>query len=152
MVAKLISRALTGFVLGMLVGVFAAIADSFVYGQGTLILPDTLLKLGSGQAGALLIQMLASGAFGIIPMSGTVFYEFDSWSMLKQSVVHYVSYTIPFLCLGVFLGWFEPTPADLCLMAGMFAVGHCVIWLIMYARYRMEVKKLNTLLSESKTA
>jgi hypothetical protein len=37
-------------------------------------------------------------------------------------------------------------------MAGMFAVGHCVIWLIMYARYRMEVKKLNTLLSESKTA
>ena len=152
MATKLISRALTGFVFGMLVGVFVAIAVSFAYGQETLILPDTLLRLGSGQAGALLIQMLASGAFGIIPMSGTIIYEFDSWGMLKQAVVHYVSYTIPFLCLGVFLGWFEPTAADLCPTAGMFAVGHCIIWLIMYARYRTEVKKLNTLLSESKTA
>ena len=152
MATKLISRALTGFVFGMLVGVLVAIAVSFAHGQETLILPDTLLRLGSGQAGALLIQMLASGAFGIIPMSGTIIYEFDSWGMLKQAVVHYVSYTIPFLCLGVFLGWFEPTAADLCLTAGMFAVGHCIIWLIMYARYRTEVKKLNTLLSESKTA
>ena len=151
MAAKVINRALLGFVLGMLAGVFAIIIGSLAEDQGVLTLPTVLLQLTGSEAGALLAQMLVSGLYGIVPMVGTIFYELDSWGMLKQAVVHYASYTIAFLCLGVFLGWFDPTPADLGIIAGSFAICHCIIWLVMYARYRAEVKKLNELLSETKT-
>lgn len=151
MAGKVVNRALLGFVLGMLAGVFAAIAVSFAAGEGTLILPDTLNKLGGNQVGALLLQMLVSGLFGIIPMVGTIVYEFDSWGMLEQAVVHYVSYTLPYLCLSSFLGWAGPNSGDPFLTAGLFAMCHGIIWLIMYARYRAEVKTLNELLSKTKT-
>ncbi len=38
------------------------------------------------------------------------------------------------------------------IVAGIFAVCHCIIWLIMYNRYRSEVKQLNELLSKTKTS
>ena len=150
MAAKLINRALVGFVLGMLAGVLATIIVSLTNDQGMLTLPGVLLRLTGSEAGALLAQMLFSGLYGIIPMAGTIIYEFDSWGMLKQAVVHYVSHTAAFLALGVLLGWFSPTPADLGIVTGSFAICHCIIWLIMYSRYRSEVKKLNELLTKAK--
>lgn len=148
MAAQLIRRTVLGFVLGMVVGVLVAIGVSYAYGGGSLILPNVLLEMTGSEAGALLAQMLGSGAFGAVPMAGTVLYELDSWGLLKQAVVHYVSYTAAFLLYGVFLGWFEPTVADLGIMACVFAVCHCAIWLVMYARYRSEVKRLNELLGK----
>ncbi len=148
MVTQLINRAVFGFVLGMVVGVLVVIGMSYADGGGSLVLPNVLLEMMGSEAGALLVQMLSSGAFGAIPMAGTVLYEIGSWGLLKQAVVHYVSYTVAFLLLGIFLGWFEPTIVDLGTMAGVFAVCHCAIWLVMYARYRSEAKRLNELLGK----
>ena len=129
----------------MVVGALVVIAMSFASG-GSLVLPKTLLALTGSEAGALLAQMLLSGAYGAIPMAGTVLYELDSWSMLKQAVVHYATYMAAFLVIGLSVGWIDPTPADIGLVAGIFAICHTIIWLIMYARYKSEVAQLNELI------
>ena len=152
MTVKLLYRALCGFVLGMVVGVFMVIGMSFGSGNGSLVLPSKLLAITGTEAGALLAHVLISGAFGIVPMVGTLLYELDSWGLLKQAVVHFASYTIAFICLGLAFGWVEPTLADIGTTTGVFAVCHCIIWLIMYNRYRSEVKQLNELLSKTKTS
>jgi hypothetical protein len=36
------------------------------------------------------------------------------------------------------------------LMAGVFLVGHCIIWLVMYARFKAATDELNELLQEAK--
>ena len=151
MAAKLFKRAACGFVLGMVVGALMVVAISFASGNGSLILPAKLLKMTGTEAGALLAHMLASGAYGTIPMAGTLLYELDSWGLLKQAIVHYTSYTAAFMCFGIAFGWIEPTLVDIGIMAGTFAVCHCIIWLIMYNRYRSEVKRLNELLAKTKT-
>lgn len=151
MVERTVKRAAFGFLLGMVVGVFIVVAMGFANG-GALVLPRPLLAACGSEAGALLAQMLLSGAFGAVPMAGVTFYELDSWGMLKQAVVHYATYTPTFLVIGVVVGWLDPTLADFAIIAGFFAVGHTIIWLIMYARYKAEVAKLNELLSESKKA
>ncbi len=151
MAAKLFKRAACGFVLGMVVGALMVVGISFASGNGSLVLPAKLLKITGSEAGALLAQMLASGAYGAIPMAGTLIYELDSWGLLKQAVVHYASYTVTFMCFSIAAGWIEPTLDDIGIMAGIFAVCHCIIWLIMYNRYRSEVKQLNELLSKTKT-
>ena len=152
MAAKLLKRAACGFVLGMVVGALMVIAISFASGNGSLVLPAKLLKMTGSEAGALLAHMLVSGAYGAIPMAGTLLYELDSWGLLKQAVVHYASYTAAFMCFGIAFGWIDPTLADTGVMAGIFAVCHCIIWLIMYNRYRSEVRRLNELLARTKAS
>ena len=150
MAAKLFKRAACGFVLGMVVGALMVVAISFASGNGSLILPAKLLKMTGTEAGALLAHMLASGAYGAIPMAGTLLYELDSWGLLKQAVVHYASYTVAFMCFGTACGWIGPNLVDMAIVAGVYAVCHCIIWLIMYNRYRSEVKRLNELLAKTK--
>ena len=150
MVATTLKRAGFGFLLGMVVGVFIIIGMSFGAG-GSIVVPHKLLALTGSEAGALLAHVLISGLYGAIPWAGITFYEMDSWGLLKQAVVHYASYTAAFLILGYAAGWVE-TPADMAFVAGIFAVGHAIIWAIMYTRYKAEAKELNELLQEAKQA
>ena len=149
MVKTLLKMAGIGFLLGMVVGVLVVIAIGFARG-GSLALPPNLLAATGSEAGALLAQMLVSGLFGAIPFAGVVFYEIDSWGLLKQAVVHYASYTVAFLIIGTLVGWVEPTLAEMGLFAGIFAVCHAIIWLVMYARCKAETKELNMQLKEAK--
>ena len=150
MVAKTLKRAGIGFLLGMVVGAFISIGLGFAFHGGSLALPPSLLAATGSQAGALLAQMLLSGVYGAVPMAGVGFYEIDSWGLLKQAVVHYATYMVAFLIVGISVGWIEPTLADMGLMAGIFAVGHTIIWLIMYAKYKAEAKELSALLQDAK--
>lgn len=149
MVAKALRLAAIGILAGMVVGVSIVIVISFADGGGSLVMPSVLLEKTGSEAGALLVQMLVSGVYGAIPMGGAIVYEFDSWGLLKQAVVHYVTYTAAFLLIGSLVGWVE-TPAEMALMAGIFLVGHCIIWLVMYARFKAATDELNELLQEAK--
>lgn len=149
MVAKALRLAAIGILAGMVVGVSIVIVISFADGGGSLVMPSMLLEKTGSEAGALLAQMLVSGVYGAIPMGGAIVYEFDSWGLLKQAVVHYVNYTAAFLLIGSLVGWVE-TPLEMALMAGVFLVGHCIIWLVMYARFKAATDELNELLQEAK--
>lgn len=149
MVATTLKRAGFGFLLGMIVGVLFEVFDGFGNG-GVLSFPPAFVAATGSEAGALLAQMLVSGAFGAIPMAGVGFYEIESWGMLKQALVHYATYIVPYLLIGFSVGWFPPTPAVVAIIAGSMAVGHAVIWLIMYARYKAEAKELSALLQEKR--
>lgn len=150
MIAKTLKLAGFGFLLGMVVGALIFVVVGFANG-GSLAMPGfPLYTLMGSEAGALLAQMLLSGVFGMVPMAGVMFYEIDSWGLLKQAVVHYATYTVAFLIVGCVVGWIEPTLADMGLIVGIFAVGHAIIWVIMYARYKAETQELNALLQETK--
>ena len=150
MAAKALKLGAFGFLLGMVVGVLIVIAAGFAHG-GPLWLPPTLLAATGSESGALLAHVLLSGAFGFVPWAGVVFYEIDSWGLLKQAAVHYASYTAAFAVVGFAAGWVE-TPADMALMAGIFLVGHSIIWTIMYLRYKAATEELNALLRETRQA
>ena len=149
MKAMVIKLAGIGFLAGMAVGVLICIFAGLAQG-GPLSLPPALLAATGSESGALLAQMLVSGLYGAIPMAGVAFYELDSWGLLKQALVHYATYTAAFILIGISVDWIEPTLADIGLMAGIFAVGHAIIWVIMYAKYRAEAKQLSVLLQEAK--
>ena len=82
MAAKALKLGGIGFLLGMVIGVLILVSIGFAHG-GTLVLPPTLLAATGSEAGALLAHMLLSGVFGFVPWAGVVFYEIDSWGLLK---------------------------------------------------------------------
>ena len=53
------------------------------------------------------------------------------------------------MVVGFVAGWVE-TPADMALMAGIFLVGHGIIWTIMYLRFKAATEELNTLLQKTR--
>ena len=148
MAAKALRLGALGFLLGMVVGVLIVVSIGFARG-GSLELPPALLAATGSESGALLAHMLLSGVFGFVPWAGVVFYEMDSWGMLKQAAVHYASYTAAFALVGFAAGWVE-SPVDMALVAGIFLVGHCIIWTIMYLRYKAATDELNVLLQEAR--
>lgn len=149
MLKTALKRAGVGFLAGMVAGALMVVIEGYAYSNGSLVLPDRLVAWTGSEAGALLAQMLASGAFGAIPMAGTVLYDIDSWSMLKQALVHFLSYTVAFILIGCSIGWISPSLADVGAVALAFAICHLAIWLIMYARYKSQVRELNELLLET---
>ena len=149
MVAKALRLAAIGILAGMVVGVSIVIVISFADGGDSLVMPSVLLEKTGSEAGALLVQMLVSGVYGAIPIGGAIVYEFDSWGLLKQAVVHYVTYTAAFLLIGSLVGWVA-TPLEMALMAGIFLVGHCIICFVMYVRFKAATDELNELLQEAK--
>ena len=148
MIVKALKRAGLGFLAGMIIGTLICIFEGLAFNDGNLFLPSVFLDAAGSEAGALLLHMLVSGVFGIFPMTGTIVYELDSWSLLKQAAVHYSSYTVAFMIIGSLAGWIEPFSPNMAIMAGIFAVAHIIIWLIMYARYKTETDQLNELLEE----
>ena len=68
-------RAAFGFVLGMPVGTLILAITSLMAGGGGLLFTDTLLERTGGEACALLVQMLLSGAIGAVAMAARTLFE-----------------------------------------------------------------------------
>lgn len=147
---RALNRGFVGFLCGAFIGVFIVAIEGLITGGGEIVVPSTLVECFGSKAGGLLAHLIVSGLFGIVPMAGTIVYEFDSWSLLKQSLVHFLSYMVVFLIVGLSVGWFRADPIVLAWIVGTFAVGHGIIWLIMYVRCKRDVAHLNELLEDAR--
>lgn len=133
-----LKRAAFGFLLGNFIGYIIAFLTS-----GNVIPVSPLLtdRVG-GLAPALLIQILASGAYGSICFGGISFYEIERWPLALSSSVHCVVIIICYIPLALALDWVE-TLYDILIMASLQLVVYFIIWLIICAVYKAQVKELN---------
>jgi hypothetical protein len=134
-----LKRAGFGFLLGMAVGNLIA----GLTGHPNIVSPVLLERAGS-LSDALLWQTVLSGVIGGAAFAGVSVYEIERCPLLLADAMHYVCYMIVFLPIAFFLGWTEKV-GDAAIMAVILLAVHTLIFLIMCARYRAEVKELNEL-------
>ena len=149
MLKRFLKLAAAGFVLGMAVGNLIAIITSYMTGGEVLIFSPALLQRAGSPAAALAIQTVLSGVIGAVGMGGVIFYDFEDWGMLRTALVHYlivIAFVIP---IAIALGWTDPEPRSILAMCAAEAAAYAVIWVIMFLRYRSEVKRLNELIAEN---
>ena len=139
MLMKFLRRGAIGFPLGILISLVLSWA-----GGSDRLVSDLLIQRVGSTAGALALDLFLSGVFGFLCMGGTVFYEIENWSLLKATFLHYLLVVVCFPPLALFLGWVEK-PAEVMIMTGIQTVCFFLIWLIMYLRYKAEVRELNEL-------
>ena len=97
-------------------------------------------------------HILLGGIPGAIAMGTVVIYDIEAWSLLRATVTHFLI-TMGALILACFvLDWFPPWSAAFWMMLAIDLAGYLLIWLIMYGRYKAEVRKLNELLKKSNEA
>ena len=120
----LITRLLAGFVLGMIIGLMFWILNKRTFDDAELLL-----------------QLMASGLFGMISMGSSVVYRIESWGLRKSTFVHYLVSLAAFMLFSTMMGWFEGSV--LLIAAVVYTALYAVIWITMSIYWRKTINELN---------
>ena len=149
MINRTIKRALIGFVIGMVVGDIISVVFTLSSGDTMLSVSQLIARYASNPK-EFLIHTLLSGVHGAISMAGVSFYEIEDWGLLKTAVVHYLLIITSYTVIGLYLDWLPPSFWGIVISWTYMGVIYLIIWLIMNARYKAEVKELNEILEKDK--
>ena len=131
--SKLVIKALFGLVIGMIIGVV------------TWMISDPVL--GNLTNTALIIHLVVSGLLGMICMGSSIVYDFDSWGLLKATIVHYVACMVSFTAASTLLSWF-PTWKSFAAMAAIMTLIYAGIWIGETIHWKKTIKGLNEQLND----
>ena len=138
MLKTILKRAGLGFLIGLPVGTVIAWCSS-----GKLVSPQLAERLGSEFA-AVLLQMLCSGLYGAVTMAGMTLYDLERCPLALATGLHCLLVIVPYIPLALLLDWASSIP-DILIVWCFQIIAFFIIWLIMWLRYKAEVKKLNEL-------
>lgn len=139
---KLAVLLVVGFLAGTVLGnVIAFIIGVLSGGDGRLVAKE--LSDAIGQAGAIVLQTFVCGVFGLVSVGGMYLYEIDSWSLFTATLVHFLSIAVCYVLASIVLYWLPPLFICYLISIVAMAVGFAVIWLIMYFRWKKDVKDMN---------
>ena len=144
MTKKLLIRGAFGFPMGVFIGVTITIIISWILGQGTYlpIVPGFNEAVGS-QLGAVTLQYLLTGLVGLGCALSSVIFEMESWSILKQTVLHFLAISLSLLPISYVCRWMDHSVQGFLIYFGLFAGIYLIIWLIRYFIYRKKVDRIN---------
>ena len=139
---KITVLAVIGFFAGALMG------NLIAWLTGGTLVNARLLEWTGSEALAVLVQSLLSGFMGAVAMGGVELHEIERRPMALSAAVHWLLIEAVYVPVALGLGWVE-NGTELLIMVGVQLVVYLVIWVIMYLRWRAQVKELNALLKES---
>ena len=137
-------RAIIGFMTGIFIGQTILILESLITHDGNFYpFSAALLELAGTELGAVIIQYFLTGIMGAVFASTSVIFEMDEWSLLRQTITHFIivsvlSYVAGFLCC-----WFPHTVGNTLIWFGVFIVVYIIFWVSFMLYYKNKVKKIN---------
>ena len=134
---QIMKMAALGFLLGIAVN---SLISALTIGD-LPIAPVLLERIGSLR-GAMLLELVLVGVFGAICMAGTALYDAERLPLAAATALHCVICIGQFIPLSLFLGWCR-SAVEILIMASFQLLAFFIVWLIMYTRYRKEIKQLN---------
>ena len=138
--SRMIRRIILGFLLG------TAIGNLIAWFFGSYVSSVLVARMGSVPA-AILVQSLVSGMYGSFALAGTLFYDIEQWSLTRSSVMHFLVIAVLYVPAAMFLGWAD-SATEILIVEGILLVAYFIIWLVIYLRYKKEVRSLNEMLNK----
>lgn len=142
MLKRVLKLMCLGFVLGMIIGDGITLLIGYI-SQGDLVLAASkLVDMMGSEAKAFILQSLILGAYGMIAWAGIVLYEVDRLPLMIATGLHCLMVIVPFVPVALFCGW-TGSLIGVLIMSGCQFIGFVIVWLIMSAIYKKQVKELN---------
>lgn len=135
---KFIKYSLIGFVSGIGVGILFTAHNIFFNPE---------YQFGTWD----IVYYLFSGLLGVAGMGGSVIYQFESWSILKCTLTHFLLTMITFYLFGSWVGFIKFGEISFWISTACEATAYFIIWLVQYLRGRKDVRKMNEELEQFKT-
>ena len=132
-------RAVLGFIYGVFIGQTILILESLMMRDGNFYaVSSSLLELVGTK-----IQYFLTGIIGLTFASTTVIFEMDEWSLLRQTIIHFIITSIVMYIAGFLCGWFPHTVVSTLVWFGVFVVVYLIFWICFSLYYKNKVKKMN---------
>ena len=143
-----------GFAEGVIVGVIVtAILTTVDMADGTLYLctPDFTALVGDPLL-AFVVQVVVSGLLGVVAMGSSAVYSIEEWSLLKATLIHFVTAMTAFFVVAFFLRWLRPQDIGYNLaIFGILVLVYFLIWLCNFLSYKAQIEEINRELAAWKT-
>ena len=149
MLKEIIKRALLGFMIGVFVGETILIFESFLAGNGNFYPVSAYLTANTNsEISAVIIQYLITGILGLTFSTGSIIFELDNWSLLKQTIVHFAATSVIMYFAGFFCGWFPHTTSSTIIWFVMFIVIYIIFWTSFYCYFKKKTREINETLKK----
>ena len=143
MLKKTLKAAGIGFLLGIVIGNLIAFLTGNSDTGGITFASAKLLEMAGGNGTvAMLLQSIFSGLYGAVCFAGMSFYEIERMPLAVATALHCALIVLLFIPIALLLGWISQIETQL-IISGIQLVCFFIIWLIMYAGFKKQVKELN---------
>lgn len=146
---KIWTRGLMGMPLGLALGTAITIVISLVHNDGTYyaVVPELARDCG-GELNAVVLQALLCMVYGAVWSGATVVWERDDWSLLRQSVIHFLIGSLATLPIAYYARWMDRSVWGVLAYFGIFVAVYAVIWLSQYSALKRRVSRMNDKLKQ----
>ncbi|MEH7458212.1 DUF3021 domain-containing protein [Bacillus sp. JJ1127] len=111
----------------------------------------SLLFLGIGyvkgmeniEVKTLLVYLVTANIVGLIFSFASFVFEKEEWSILKQTMIHFIILLGTFLPIVIWIGWVPNHLVPILICIGSFIVVYFIIWLTMTIYWKKKIEDLN---------
>lgn len=144
MIKKVILRGLLGFPIGVFIAYTITIIFSLIFAKGDYSPADSVLVKECGsQINAVLLQFVLAGILGAASAGGSTIFEIDHWSILKQTVIHFLVLSLSMLPIAYFSYWMEHTLLGFAVYFGVFILVYTILWISLFFYWKGKIKEIN---------
>ena len=127
----------------MFVGNLIAILTGGISPDSFIPMTPQLIGIAQGNTGvALALQTLFSGLYGAVCFAGMSLYEAERLSLAAATALHCALIVLLFIPISLLLGWVGSI-VETVIIASIQIAAFFMIWLILWAIYKKQVKELN---------
>lgn len=137
-----------GFLIGVfLQQLFSLISSSIVSAQLGRneyypVVPQLAQAIGSPLK-AVWLQFVWGGLLGAAFSAASLIFQIEKWSILRQTVTHFVVASLIMLPTAYMLKWMPPTLKGFAVYFGIFAGIYVIIWVVQYLVMRQKIQQMN---------
>lgn len=141
---KVFFAAILGALIAIAVTVCVAVTISLCIGDGTFhAVTPMLIEDCHGELRAVLVQFGCSILMGAALGAGGCVYSVERWSLLKQTVLHFLITSLSMLPTAYVMHWMPHSVVGFLLYVVIFLTIYVVIWLCQYFAMRKTVQRIN---------
>lgn len=141
---KIIMRVISGFPIGITIGYLITIFISIGFGEGyySPCVPELIDVLGN-EIRAVIVQALLCGLLGAGFGAGSLIWEIENWSIVKQTGVYFVIVSIIMMPVAYLLYWMEHSIVGFLSYFSIFFIIFIIVWVVQFIRCKFIVDKMN---------
>jgi hypothetical protein len=145
----LIVRSLIGLVVGaILIHIITLLVNYLDSGSWLICMPGLTEAIGLTRA--LVLQTVLGAVLGMLGLGGMCFFDIEEWSLLRATAAHCMLILVAYMVAGLLLHWFSFHIIPMLIMAGIIIFVYTLIWLIMYIKWKLEIREMNLLAQKYK--
>lgn len=146
---KYVLRTLTGIAFGITATHLLTVIVSICIGKGIYYPYYPVMERVYGNSlNASLVQLLSSALYGGVFGLSTFVFTKDNWSLVKQTLVHFVIITCTCLLSGWLSFWYPHRVSGVLIALGEYIVTYFIIWFCIYSSYKKSISKINEMTGE----